>query len=230
MTIIDENEEKLLQEIENSVDKIKIIKKENKIKIKDKVINFPYSSSSHLTLKNNLIKFLNSKLLTYDDVKNYCKKVFGENGERKAYNILESLSDPEQDIRAATVQIICDLLNVKIIVEAKSDKNEESDINEEDKKRKPIRIEILQNVSYPDLILKIINYINNNSFYYADLISFLESKNKLTYNQCFRRAYNVINAIKYGNLHISSIEELCEFLNIDLVLVGASDDGEESNN
>ena len=207
---------KILEEAENAVEEINNKQKSIKTFNKEKELKFSLYGLEPFSIKYNLIKELNERNLTYDDLKNFCEKTFSEsNGNRKAYNIIQGL-DNDRDFRADTIEIICNFLNIQIFVETKSDDN--PNIPQNQLSKKPIHIDIPDNTT--NLVKVLIKYINDHNIYYSDLINFCNKKFGVLSIENLRKGYNIIKALKDGNnIRASTIELLCEFLNVDLVIV-----------
>lgn len=117
--------DKLLNEIEESVDSVKIIVKETQAKRKKKSeipLHFDIlENEDNISLKLNLIKYINTKDYTYQDLFDFCiKRCNGDEkaGKTLAYNTITGLSE-KRNIRADTIDLICEFLNVDIIIQEK---------------------------------------------------------------------------------------------------------------
>lgn len=115
------NKKELLQEIEDSADDAVLIVKEIQQKRKPKSeipLKFDIMDEDSISLKTNLVKYINSKNLTYQDLFDFCIKKSGEDkeGTRLAYSIIAGLKK-QRNIRSDTIDIICEFLNVNIYLE-----------------------------------------------------------------------------------------------------------------
>ena len=233
MTSLETNidQAKLLEEIENGADEAKNLKKQPLFKESsdsNRELWFDASGLNQFSIKYNLIKIINSSKKTYQDLKDYCSKLMNNSGGvRKAYNIIQGL-ESDRDFRADTVDLICGFLNLKI--ELEQSKISEPIIEEEkQQKSKPIRINIT-NEDAPNLVKVISDYINSHNFYYSDLIKFYMSKGSESETESLRKAYNTVQSLKDGhNVRASTLEALCEFMNIDLVMIFLDNKNEETN-
>jgi len=114
--------EELLNAIEASADDAKIIQKEVQQKRKKKSeipLFFEIEDPDAMSLKVNLVKYINSKEYTYQDLFDFCIKYCGDDeeaGKRLAYNTISGLKEL-RNIRADTIDLLCEFLNVDIILE-----------------------------------------------------------------------------------------------------------------
>ena len=120
---MNETDEKLLNDIADSADTAKIIKKEDPSKRHPKSdipLKFDIPDPDDTSLKVNLIKYINSKSYTYQDLFDYCITHLcngdEEAGKRIAYRIISGLKSM-RDIRVSTLDMICDFLDTDIILE-----------------------------------------------------------------------------------------------------------------
>lgn len=120
---LNETDQKLLDAIADSADTAKIIKKEDPSKRHPKSdipLRFDVPDPDDTSLKVNLIKYINSKNYTYQDLFDYCISHLcngdEEAGKRIAYRIISGLKSM-RDIRVSTLDIICDFLNADIVLE-----------------------------------------------------------------------------------------------------------------
>ena len=117
------DDKKLLNDIAESADTAKIIQKEDQAKRHPKSdipLRFNVPDPDDTSLKVNLIKYINSKNYTYQDLFDYCIAHLcngdEEAGKRIAYRIISGLKSM-RDIRVSTLDIICDFLNADIVLE-----------------------------------------------------------------------------------------------------------------
>ncbi len=116
--------EQLLKEIEASADDAKVIQKEIQVKRKKKSeipLKFDIDDEDSVSLKINLIRYINSKNFTYQDLFDFCIRYCDDNeeeGKRLAYNTISGLKE-QRNIRADTIDLLCEFLNVDIILEEK---------------------------------------------------------------------------------------------------------------
>lgn len=125
---MDKENNDLLDSIEASAENVKIIQKEVQKKRKkrsDTPLYFEIDDDDDtLSLKINLIRYINSKNLTYQDLFDFCiQKCNGNEKEGKslAYNTKSSL-EKKLDIRSDKIDLLCEFLNVDIVL---VDKDEE---------------------------------------------------------------------------------------------------------
>ena len=118
------NPDELLKEIEASADDAKVIQKEVQVKRKKKSeipLKFDIDDEDSVSLKINLIRYINSKNFTYQDLFDFCIRYCDNNeeeGKRLAYNTISGLKE-QRNIRADTIDLLCEFLNVDIILEEK---------------------------------------------------------------------------------------------------------------
>lgn len=115
----------LLSEIEALSDEAVVLQKtvsKTRKNRSDLPLRFTVDENDH-SLMANLTRYINSKNYVYQDLFDFCdtkasneeEKVFWN---RKAYNIIDSLKD-QRSIRSDSIDIICEFLNVDIILEEK---------------------------------------------------------------------------------------------------------------
>lgn len=118
------DEKTLLDEIEASADEAVLITKEVQAKRKKKSeipLVFDINDEDNVSLKMNLIRYINSKNYTYQDLFDFCIKHCDDNdeeGKRLAYNTISGLKE-QRNIRADTIDLLCEFLNVDIVLEEK---------------------------------------------------------------------------------------------------------------
>lgn len=114
----------LIEEIEASVDSVKVITKEEKEKRKRKSeipLQFDVDESDGISLRANIVRYINEKNLTYQDLFDFCIEKTDNNeeeGKRKAYAIISALAQ-KRNIRSDTIDLLCEFLNVDIILESR---------------------------------------------------------------------------------------------------------------
>ena len=107
-----------------SADDAKVIQKEIQVKRKKKSeipLKFDIDDEDSVSLKINLIRYINSKNFTYQDLFDFCIRYCDDNeeeGKRLAYNTISGLKE-QRNIRADTIDLLCEFLNVDIILEEK---------------------------------------------------------------------------------------------------------------
>ena len=118
-----DEEAKMLQDIEESADTAKVLQKEDVAKRhprSDIPLKFDIPDPDDTSIKTNLVNYINSKNYTYQDLFDYCISHLcngdEEGGKRIAYRIISGLKSM-RDIRVSTLDIICDFLDADIVLE-----------------------------------------------------------------------------------------------------------------
>ena len=214
----EEEKNKILSDAESAVEEISNRERMIRTTNEEKRLKFSLLNLDPFSIKYNLIKEINSANLTYSDLKNFCEREYSDvKGKRKAYNVIQGL-DSDRDFRTDTIDAICKFLNISIVIEEKNNNNKFLENTNYDQNKTPIKIDI--NPDSSPIIQSLSSYFNDHCIYYSDLIAFCEKKFAGKSIKVLRKAYNVIKALKDGNdVRASTIELICEFLNVDLVII-----------